>query len=312
MGVPRAITGDELHPIKGAKIFGIERDNDERCGKQIPILIAFGNFREMIRGGCGTRTILTTGSAANGAGGRTEGVEMNRRFLAYPSGLAVGLLMAGSTNAAVVYNNDTINYIGNNASLQTVGFAGGAASYVINGLTPLAIYYGSVPTTNPGLLISFYTGVNESASSASAVNVLTGATLLGTEAYTLPDTGVTAGHVYNFGLGSASSSLGIVDPVNTVSIEVQLYTDSTFTTLSTALDDVYSTSGPTVGTNTGYTYIDSNGDGMFESNERFTSSATAPLNIALSVDATAVPEPTIAATALLGLTALSRRRCRAC
>ncbi len=228
---------------------------------------------------------------------------------------------AGSAQAAIVYSNLSANFIGNANTLQTITPSPSASGFKINYLPDFLIYYASVPTAQPELVLQFYTGVNETATSASDTNVLANATFLGGQGFLLPITGVTAGNLYDFTLGSAAMPLGFNASAGSFSVQATFLdgSDPTGDTLSTAVTDVYSNTSPTVGTATPYTYIDGGptgvtADGNFTSNERFIAGTnpTVPLGIAFSLDATAtaaVPEP--ASLALVGVAAAAvagRRR----
>lgn len=235
---------------------------------------------------------------------------MRRKQLAFLL-LAAGALAAPSAAPAVtLYDaNATVGSVGGffdvvPAYMQQVTVAGPPGAYEIDKFTLFGLRVNAVtPAAGSAVVFQFYTGADLGAGSADA---LATATLVDGVVLGLP--GSLAIGSYNV---ASPAGLGINVPSNTFAMEV-LFLDPTLTSYDTSFGGRYSTGTPSIGSSTGFVWVDSNLDGVYTGAEQVQSGTPpAPTNIRMVFEGKLVPEPStllLGGVGLLGLAIVACRR----
>lgn len=234
-----------------------------------------------------------------------------RSYLKCLFGVIASMAMAIPAQAQPVYDANVttgadgafFNSIPHAMQVITIASAPAQPMQITN-FTLFGVRYNTTTVTTSGLFLNFWTNVDTSPGSTDA---LATATLAGSVGYNLPAAGAGS---YNFSL----PSVNVTVPGNTFAVEV-IFTNTAGTAFSTDIAGRYSTGTPTLGSNDGFVYQDSNLDDVFTGAERtqFNGSVSGtPIatNYRMAFSATAVPEP--GSMALCGgavlLAGLYRRR----
>lgn len=219
-----------------------------------------------------------------------------RRRIAQPV-LAIILALACFTGAARADILYTANATGGTFStdahyMQLITLNGPNVPFTINFFPVFGLRWHDVTQGNQLLFLTFWSNVN---TDPSATNALAGAVNNGSIGFNIPAPGANGS--YNYNLGSAANPFNISVPGNTFAVEVTM-TNAAQSAYSTAIGARYSTSAaPSVGSAANFVWVDNasgNSNGAFSGSEQVGPAGTTGqthMNIRMSIDATAVPEP---------------------
>lgn len=225
------------------------------------------------------------------------------RSLAAAAALLLSSALASHAQTTVLYNAATTTanpQTGAVHYLQQLTLAQGSGTYTLYSFQ-LGVNF-NTGSTDQGVIVSFYTGLDLSPSSSDA---LASAVDVGDIGGTLGAPGSSGNFTYTFTLNNPISL-----PSNVLGVEITL-TDDSFSAYSTEMNGRFTASAPTVGTSPGFVWNDADLDGTFTGAEQ-TKFSMANANIRFSMTGSApIPEPStwamIAAGSVL-LLALGRRR----
>jgi hypothetical protein len=212
--------------------------------------------------------------------------------------LVCGVVSGSSQAQTVLYDaNSGVNSSGSFSSatggpgqhyLQQITLAGGAPSYTLTSFPVFGVRWNDITTAPQDIFLDFYTGVDLSTSST---NALASATKFASTGFQLSSPGANGSYNYTLTLNTP-----ITTPSATFAIEVTM-TNGAGNAYATGIAYRLSTGGaPTVGSNPGFVWIDTNANGIFTGAEQ----SASPTNIRMTISGSAVPEPSAAALAALG------------
>jgi hypothetical protein len=227
-------------------------------------------------------------------------------FGALAGAAVVAVLHPTHTDAAVVFNAAASGVLTTDASYaQQVTVAGPDESYSITSMT-LGINWYNISAGTQDLFLDFYTGAS---TSPTATDDFSSANFIVEKGLGIGAPGANGGYVYTLNFTTP-----VLVPSNTFDIASSM-TNSAGTAYSTAIGGILSSGTPSVGSDPGFVWVDSNEDGTFAGSEQSTTAGGGTTaNFYTSITATAIPVPEpIGAAAILGIAGLglSGRRRRA-